>query len=64
VSPGDEFIKPILIFVFGANIRAAGTPSVLISTPTVLTGVARRWLTGHYRSQGAADLHRLICGAQ
>jgi uncharacterized protein len=48
---GGEFILPILIFVFGADIRTAGTASVLISIPVVLTGVARHWLTGHYRSQ-------------
>ena len=48
---GGEFIIPILIFVFGADIRTAGTASVLISIPVVLAGVARHWLTGHYRSQ-------------
>ena len=48
---GGEFIIPILIFGFGADIRTAGTASVLISIPVVLTGVARHWLTGHYRSQ-------------
>jgi uncharacterized membrane protein YfcA len=48
---GGEFIIPILIFVFGADIRTAGTASVLISLAVVLTGVARHWLTGHYRSQ-------------
>jgi uncharacterized membrane protein YfcA len=48
---GGEFIIPILIFIFGAEIRTAGTASVLISIPVVLTGVARHWLTGHYRSQ-------------
>jgi uncharacterized protein len=48
---GGEFIIPILIFVFGADIKTAGTASVLISIPVVLTGVARHWLTGHYRSQ-------------
>ena len=48
---GGEFIIPILIFVFGADIRTAGTASVLISLPIVLTGVTRHWLTGHYRSQ-------------
>jgi uncharacterized protein len=48
---GGEFIIPILIFIFGADIRTAGTASVLISTPIVLTGVLRHWLTGHYRSQ-------------
>jgi uncharacterized membrane protein YfcA len=48
---GGEFIIPILIFIFGADIRTAGTASILISIPVVLTGVARHWLTGHYRSQ-------------
>ena len=47
---GGEFIIPILLFVFGADIRTAGTASVLISIPVVLTGVMRHWLTGHYRS--------------
>jgi len=48
---GGEFIIPILVFIFGANIKTAGTASVLISIPVVLTGVVRHWLTGHYRSQ-------------
>jgi uncharacterized protein len=48
---GGEFIIPTLIFIFGADIRTAGTASVLISIPIVFTGVARHWLTGHYRSQ-------------
>jgi uncharacterized protein len=48
---GGEFIIPILIFIFGADIKTAGTASVLISIPVVLTGVSRHWLTGHYRSQ-------------
>jgi uncharacterized membrane protein YfcA len=48
---GGEFIIPILIFMFGADIKTAGTASVLISIPVVITGVTRHWLTGHYRSQ-------------
>lgn len=48
---GGEFIIPILIFIFGADIKTAGTASVLISIPVVMTGVARHWFTGHYRSQ-------------
>ena len=34
----------------GVDIRTAGTASVLISIPVVITGVTRHWLTGHYRS--------------
>jgi uncharacterized protein len=48
---GGELIIPILIFLFGADIRTAGTASVLISAPIVLAGVGRHWLTGHYRSR-------------
>jgi uncharacterized membrane protein YfcA len=48
---GGEFIIPILILIFGADIKTAGTASVLISIPVVITGVTRHWLTGHYRSQ-------------
>src|SRR5262245_47540230 len=47
---GGEFIIPVLIFIFGIDIKTAGTASVLISIPIVFTGVARHWLTGHYRS--------------
>jgi uncharacterized membrane protein YfcA len=48
---GGEFIIPILIFIFGADIRTAGTASLLVSIPVVLTGITRHWLTGHYRSR-------------
>ena len=48
---GGEFLIPTLVFLFGADIKTAGTVSVLISIPIVLTGVARHWRTGHYRSQ-------------
>ena len=48
---GGEFIIPILILLFGVDIKTAGTASVLISVPIVVTGVLRHWLTGHYRSQ-------------
>ena len=48
---GGELIILILIFLFGADIRTAGTASVLISTPVVLVGIVRHWLTGHYRSR-------------
>jgi hypothetical protein len=41
---GAEFIIPILILVFGADIRTAGMASVLISVPVVLTGVGRHKL--------------------
>lgn len=48
---GGELIIPIMIFIFGADIRTAGTASVLISIPVVVTGIARHVLTGHFRSR-------------
>jgi uncharacterized membrane protein YfcA len=48
---GGEFIIPILMFIFGADIETAGTASVLISTPFVLTGIVRHILAGKFRSQ-------------
>ncbi len=48
---GGEFIIPIMIFVFGADIRTAGTASILISIPVVVTGISRHILTGHFRSR-------------
>jgi uncharacterized membrane protein YfcA len=48
---GGELIIPILVFVFGADIKTAGTLSVLISAPIVLVGIARHVLTGHFRSR-------------
>jgi uncharacterized protein len=48
---GGELIIPILIFIFGVDVKSAGTASVLIATPIVLVGIARHLLTGHFRSR-------------
>jgi uncharacterized membrane protein YfcA len=48
---GGEFIIPILIFVFGLDIKTAGTASILISAPLVLTGIVRHILGGKFRLQ-------------
>lgn len=48
---GGELIIPILIFVFGSDIRTAGTASVLISLPIVITGLTRHIISGHFRSR-------------
>jgi uncharacterized membrane protein YfcA len=44
---GGELIIPTLIFAFGADIKTAGTGSLLVSLPTVAVGLAR------YASRGA-----------
>ncbi len=38
---GGELIIPTLVFAYGAEIKVAGTASLLISLPTVLMGVLR-----------------------
>lgn len=48
---GGELIIPILIFIFGADIKTAGTASVLISVPIVIAGIARHVLAGRFRSR-------------
>jgi uncharacterized protein len=51
---GGELIIPTLVFAFGANIKTAGTASLLISVPTVIVGVVR------YTQRGAfADTQAL-----
>jgi uncharacterized membrane protein YfcA len=47
---GGELIIPILMFLFGADIKTAGTASVLIGLPIVFTGIIRHWRLGRYRS--------------
>jgi uncharacterized membrane protein YfcA len=44
---GGEIIIPTLVFAFGADIKTAGTGSLIISLPTVCVGILR------YVSQGA-----------
>ena len=44
---GGEVIIPTLVFAFGADIKTAGTASLLVSLPTVLVGLVK------YASRGA-----------
>jgi uncharacterized protein len=44
---GGEFIIPTLVFAFGADIKTAGTGSLVVSLPTVVVGLLR------YASRGA-----------
>jgi uncharacterized membrane protein YfcA len=48
---GGEFIIPGLVLIFGADIKTAGTASVLISLPIVITGVTRHFVAGKFRSR-------------
>lgn len=44
---GGELIIPTFVFAFGADIKTAGTASLLVSLPTVVVGILR------YSSRGA-----------
>jgi uncharacterized membrane protein YfcA len=50
---GGEIIIPTLVFAYGADIKVAGTASLLISIPTVLVGIARYANRGAYSDRGA-----------
>jgi uncharacterized membrane protein YfcA len=51
---GGEFIIPTMMLAFGADVRTAGTASLLISLPTVAVGVLR------YQHQGAYSDPQLL----
>jgi uncharacterized membrane protein YfcA len=44
---GGEFRIPALIYVFGLDIKVAGTASLLVSIPTVATGFVKHRQMGH-----------------
>lgn len=55
---GGELIIPTLVFLFGADIKIAGTASVLVSLPTVLSGLFRYARAGAFAERG--DLSALV----
>jgi uncharacterized membrane protein YfcA len=52
---GGEVIIPTLIFAYGADIKTAGTASLLISLPTVAVGIARYARQCAYASSALAQ---------
>jgi uncharacterized membrane protein YfcA len=50
---GGEVIIPTLVFAYGVDIRTAGTASLLVSLPTVITGIARYAARGAYADMRA-----------
>ncbi|KAF1083935.1 Sulfite exporter TauE/SafE [Sporotomaculum syntrophicum] len=48
---GGELIIPTLIFVFGVDIKLAGTAGILISLPTVITGLGRHYAYGAFKQK-------------
>ena len=55
---GGELIIPTLVFLFGADIKIAGTASVLVSLPTVLSGLVRYARGGAFEAR--EDLRALV----
>ena len=52
---GGEVIIPTLIFAYGADIKAAGTASLLLSLPTVAVGIARYARCGAYSREAMLE---------
>ena len=50
---GGEVTIPTLVFAFGVDIKTAGTASLLVSLPTVLTGIGRYARRGAYANRAA-----------
>ncbi|MEM0058482.1 MAG: sulfite exporter TauE/SafE family protein [Candidatus Bathyarchaeia archaeon] len=50
---GGEFRIPALIYVFGLDIVAAGTASLLVSIPTVASGFLKHHNMGHMNREAA-----------
>ena len=48
---GGELLIPTFVFVFGADIKTAGTASLLVSLPTVAVGVLRYRASGRFAAQ-------------
>lgn len=48
---GGELIIPTLFLVFGADIKLAGTASILISLPTVIIGLSRHYANGAFEQK-------------
>lgn len=53
---GGELIIPTLVLVFGADIKTAGTLSVIISLPTVSVGI---WRYARRSADDRTDLREL-----
>ena len=52
---GGEVIIPTLLYAYGADIKTAGTASLLISLPTVAVGIARYARQGAYARDALAQ---------
>lgn len=50
---GGELIIPTFVFAFGADIKVAGTASLLVSLPVILVGIGRYFTRGAYRDRQA-----------
>ncbi|MEM2088394.1 MAG: sulfite exporter TauE/SafE family protein [Thermoproteota archaeon] len=51
---GGEYRIPTLIYLFNLPIKTAGTVSLLVSIPTISTGLVKHWHIGHLNKYGIA----------
>lgn len=52
---GGEVIIPTLVFAYGADIKTAGTASLLVSLPTVAVGIYRHFKRGAYERRSLTE---------
>ena len=55
---GGELIIPTLVFAYGADVKIAGTLSLLVSLPTILVGLRRHAALGN--AQRGRELTQLV----
>ncbi len=48
---GGELIIPTLVIIYGMDVKAAGTASLVVSLPTMLVGIARYSQQGAFRDR-------------
>jgi uncharacterized protein len=60
---GGELLIPTLVLLFGADIKTAGTASVLVSLPTVLSGLVRYARGGLFENRADVTVLILPMGA-
>ncbi|MCS7151585.1 MAG: sulfite exporter TauE/SafE family protein [Endomicrobia bacterium] len=60
---GGEFRIPVLIYLFGMDIKLAGTASLLVSIPTVATGFLKHHHLNHFDKQYALVVMLMSVGS-
>jgi uncharacterized membrane protein YfcA len=57
---GNELMIPLLVLLFGIEIKAAGTASLAVSLPTVIVGLWRFHALGTYRHDARENWRTIL----